>query len=178
MALSLCSVLVLFCLWVWVCVGSWAWLQHTALLLSGTATQLVHYRVNAETPRIRGISRWRPMCSLRADQNIFVWVYRLPVWIAKTNEWNESETILPLWEVMCHPMSLVTGVCDPSLKSSWISHAWKALCPPILLIFGFASQDVLSPGGSLCLMPEDALNVCKGHRGLWQIVNIWQAALK
>lgn len=79
---------------------------------------------------------------------------------------------------MCLLVSLVKGLCDPSLKSSWLSRAWKALCPPILLIFGFASQDALSPGGSLRLMPEDALNVCKGHRGLWQIVNIWQAALK
>lgn len=84
----------------------------------------------------------------------------------KTNEQNELETILQLREVVCLPVSVVKGLCDPSLKSSGLSRAWKALCPPILLIFGFASQDALSPGGSLRLMPEDALNVCKGHRGL------------
>lgn len=38
--------------------------------------------------------------------------------------------------------------------------------PDSLDFFGFDSQDALSPGESLSLMPEDALNVCKGHQDL------------
>lgn len=83
-SLSLCSVVVVFCLWEWVCVWECRPGSSMKLCCCGHCDATCALLGGCET-RIRGISPWRPMCSHWADQNVFVWVYGSPC-ESQTNE--------------------------------------------------------------------------------------------